>query len=111
MTVALVVCTAVLAMAVLVFVAWREKFRHMMATAHQLTEAEPPKGIARLWRQTVVVTLKTGPAFSGVLWEEGPREIVLRSANGLGMAEKGDNLPVDGELLIYVADIAYMQKP
>lgn len=75
-------------------------------------EPEPePAGIERLVRASIVVTMKTGETFSGVLWEETPREIVLRNAKGLGMAERGEPLPVDGELLIFVDDIAYVQKP
>ena len=70
-----------------------------------------PAGVARLMRETVIVTLKTGEAWQGVLWEDDGRVLVLRNALGLGMAERAENLPVDGELILFVSDIAYAQKP
>lgn len=70
-----------------------------------------PVGIDRMMRETVIVTLKTGEAWQGVLFEDDSRTIVLRNAFGLGMADRGENLPVDGELILFVVDIAYAQKP
>ena len=71
----------------------------------------PPSGIDRLIREQIIVTLKTGEAWQGVLWEDDGRVLVLRNALGLGMAERAENLPVDGELILFVSDIAYAQKP
>lgn len=62
-------------------------------------------------RRQVVVTLKTGDSFSGVLFEVDSESFVLRKAEALGMAAKGENLTVDGELLVLRADIAYIQLP
>lgn len=63
-------------------------------------------------RSKVVVTLKSGDTFGGVLWEHDHRAMVLRGAYLIGGAvERGENLPVDGELLLYVTDVAYWQKP
>lgn len=62
-------------------------------------------------RSKVVVTLKSGETFGGVLWEHDARAMVLRGAYLIGAAERGESLPVDGELLLYVVDVAYWQKP
>jgi small nuclear ribonucleoprotein (snRNP)-like protein len=70
-----------------------------------------PTTVDRLLRSKVVVTLKTGESFGGVLWEHDRTALVLRKTYGVGMAEKDTNLPVDGELLLYLVDIAYVQKP
>lgn len=70
-----------------------------------------PSPVERLTRERLIVTLKSGAAFEGVLWEVDDRALVLRSAVALGAAERGENLPVDGELLLFVADVAHVQKP
>jgi hypothetical protein len=75
-------------------------------------EPAEPVGIDRLYRENVVVTLKSEQAFSGVLFEHNDREVILRGAHGLRMAADGrDNVPIDGEVLIFTRDIAYMQRP
>ena len=58
----------------------------------------------------VVVTLKDGTAFHGVLWETDKQALVLRDAQAL----PGDNqapVGVDGELVVLWADVNYMQRP
>lgn len=59
----------------------------------------------------VVVTLKNGQSFEGVLWAVDAHAWILRDASALGVGEKGTNLPVDGEVLVLAAEIAYAQKP
>jgi hypothetical protein len=76
----------------------------------RLSAPPPAEHVDRLVRESVVVTLKSGGAFDGVLWESGPRGIVLRSATALAVGG-GDPIPVDGELFLFVADVAYIQKP
>lgn len=107
MSVAIVICATVLALAGLVFAGW---LRWLATTAHERFDPSPVT-VDRLVREQVVVTLKTGESFGGVLFEHTDRDLVLRKAHGVGMAEKGENLPVDGELLLYLDDIAYVQKP
>ena len=67
----------------------------------------------RRLRTTVLLTLKTGEAFNGVLWEADKTAYVLRNAS---LASPSTNptpevTAVDGELVILVADVAYMQIP
>jgi len=102
-----VVLFAALIVAAVIVGWWRS---HIFLRAVQ--PAPEPAGIERLYREPVVVTMKTGESFSGLLFEHTDREIVLRGAHGLQMAPDGrDNLPIDGEVLIFIRDIAYMQKP
>lgn len=62
-------------------------------------------------RKRVIVTLKDGHAFDGVLYAADRDAVVLRNAEGVGMGEKQTNLPVDGEVLILRSDVAYLQLP
>jgi small nuclear ribonucleoprotein (snRNP)-like protein len=62
-------------------------------------------------RSRVVVTLKSGASFEGVLAEVDARAWVLRSAQALGVGDHGANVPVDGEVLILVSDVEYAQRP
>jgi hypothetical protein len=59
----------------------------------------------------VVVTLKTGPSFSGVLFKVDDRALILRDTQALGAAHNGDHLAVDGELVLFRTDIEYLQRP
>jgi small nuclear ribonucleoprotein (snRNP)-like protein len=63
-------------------------------------------------RKRVIVTLKSGEAFGGVLFSADSEALVLREAvllevNGTDRAAQ----PVDGELLVLRADVAYLQFP
>lgn len=62
-------------------------------------------------RESVIVTLKTGDSFSGVLYSHDDKALVLRGAEAIGAGEKKTNLPLDGELLVLMADVAWMQRP
>lgn len=62
-------------------------------------------------RSRVLVTLKSGSAFDGVLFEAGRDVWVLRSAQAIGAGDRDTNVPVDGEVLIFTADIEFVQKP
>jgi hypothetical protein len=59
----------------------------------------------------VVITLKTGPSFSGVLFKVDDRALILRDTQALGAAPGGDHLAVDGELVLFRTDIEYLQRP
>lgn len=65
---------------------------------------------ARL-REHVVVTLKTGESFSGVLFSHDNKALVLRGTEALHAGENGGNLPIDGELIALLPDVAYIQRP
>jgi hypothetical protein len=68
----------------------------------------PAEHVDRLVRERVMVTMKSKAAFDGVLWESSPRGLVLVQATA--MTETGA-IPVDGELFLFVGDVAYIQKP
>lgn len=61
-------------------------------------------------RQRVLVTLKDGAAFDGVLFDQDDRAIVLRDSSAVGAGENRTNLPLDGEVILLLPDISYMQR-
>lgn len=63
-------------------------------------------------RRRVIVTLKTGEGFGGVLFSADSEAIVVREATLLdaGATDRAAQ-PVDGELLVLRSDIAYLQFP
>jgi small nuclear ribonucleoprotein (snRNP)-like protein len=66
--------------------------------------------LRRRIRDRVIVTLKSGAAFTGALHEVDRRTIVLRNAKALTAAD-GTAVPVDGELLVSRCDVDYLQRP
>lgn len=62
-------------------------------------------------RERFVVTLKDGAAFSGVLYSSDEKCLVLRDAEAIGAGENRANLPLDGEVLVLLPDVAYLQRP
>lgn len=61
-------------------------------------------------RSTVIVTLKGGTSFRGVLFDHDRDAVVLRNAEHL--VEGADRAtPVDGELLVLLADVLFIQLP
>lgn len=61
-------------------------------------------------RRAVVVTLKTGEGFHGVLFDADPEAIVIR--NCAAVETSGSDrvpVPVDGELVVLRQDVAYLQ--
>ena len=63
------------------------------------------------WRDKVVVTLKTGESFAGVLWSSDKRALVLRNSTALGVGENRADVSVDGEVIVLLADVAFIQRP
>lgn len=61
-------------------------------------------------RRSVVLTLKTGEGFHGVLFDADRAAVVLRNAASIETSGT-DRIPVtvDGELVVLRGDIAYMQ--
>lgn len=55
----------------------------------------------------VIVNLKTGKAFRGVLWQRTREYLLLRQAELLREHEAA--LGLDGEVLIYSAEVEFMQ--
>jgi small nuclear ribonucleoprotein (snRNP)-like protein len=62
-------------------------------------------------RERVIVTLKSGESFAGVLFSHDNKALVLRETEALGVGEKRTNLVLDGELIVLLRDVAYIQKP
>lgn len=62
-------------------------------------------------RRRVLVTLKTGEAFSGVLFSVDRDAVLLREVTAVAYGPKSEDVPVGGEVLILRADIAYLQMP
>ncbi len=59
-------------------------------------------------RRRVVVTLKSGESFAGVL-VEAREALVLRQTEALG--DNRASVPVDGEVLILRSDVSFIQVP
>lgn len=62
-------------------------------------------------RERVIVTTKAGAGFAGVLYSEDGKALVLRETAALAAAEDRSDLPIDGELIVLLADVAYIQRP
>ena len=62
-------------------------------------------------RDQVLVTTHNGSTFSGVLWECDDKALVLRNAAAVGAGPDKSNLPLDGEIVILLFDVAYIQRP
>lgn len=59
-------------------------------------------------RKQVIVTLKDGSAFAGVLFDIDPDIVVLRNTVSIGDEKR---VPVDGEVLLERKEIAFYQVP
>ncbi len=94
MTVAVVVLACVLA--ALTAVLWYRSTHGLLATRR---------------RRSVLVTLKSGESFSGVLMESDAQALVLHQAQALGIGENRTNVAVDGEVVILRPDVAFIQLP
>lgn len=62
-------------------------------------------------RSRVIVTLKSGASFDGVLYAADREAWVLRDATALAAGERGASVPVDGEVLVLAGEIDYAQRP
>lgn len=60
-------------------------------------------------RDAIVNTKRGGPSFRGVIWERRGGYLILRNAEML--KARGESIPIDGEALIPVADIEFVQLP
>lgn len=92
MIVILLACVSIL-LAGCVVVAWRWR----------------PETVARsLVRRRCLLTMKDGESFSGVLWQVDRSMLVLRDA---ASHRPGGEVPVDGLVVVFRADVAYVQMP
>lgn len=58
---------------------------------------------------SVVVTLKSGTTFGGVLYAEDRGAVVLMRAEQIG--DDGIRVPADGEVVLFREDIDFIQRP
>lgn len=66
--------------------------------------------LKRCTRHRVIVTLKSGAAFGGVLYEVDSEALVLKEASVL--EDNGTDrrpVPADGNIVVLRADVDYMQ--
>lgn len=63
------------------------------------------------FRDRVVVTTKTGDSFDGILYSADDKALVLRQASVIGAADDKSDLPLDGELIVLMPDVAWIQRP
>lgn len=57
------------------------------------------------------MTTKAGDSFGGVLYSHDKNAVVLRETRALGAGERSTDLPLDGELILLLPDVAYIQRP
>jgi hypothetical protein len=60
--------------------------------------------------EKVIVTLKQGQAFEGVLWDADDKCWVLRNAEAIGAGKGGGPLSLDGEVLVLTGEILHVQR-
>lgn len=58
-----------------------------------------------------MVTTKSGESFVGILYSFDKAAVVLRQAEAVGAADDKTNLPLDGEVILLLPDIDFMQRP
>lgn len=60
-------------------------------------------------KRTVIVTLKTGEAFRGVLYSSDRDCLVLRDAVAVAYGPNAENVVVEGEAVLLRSNVAYLQ--
>lgn len=81
----------------------------VLVATFALVVAGPGWVTLRRLRRTAVVTLKSGETFKGLLWRTDSRVIVVRNATAVATDGTGGHITVDGELVVFRADVAYVQ--
>lgn len=67
--------------------------------------------LRRSLRDRVLVTLKSGEGFEGVLFRADRRSWELVQAKAVGAGDRGADVPVDGALVIPADNVAFCQRP
>ena len=63
------------------------------------------------FRERVLVNCKSGAVWSGVLYSCDKQTLVLRDVEAVGEGENRSNLPMDGEVIVFFADVEFIQRP
>lgn len=58
-------------------------------------------------KKRVIVNTKTDKSFRGILWKQRPGYLLLKNAELL--EGSGKSVPIDGEVLVYRADVDFVQ--
>ena len=66
--------------------------------------------LRRCLRERVLVTLKSGEGFEGVLYRADRRSWELVQAKAVAAGQNGADVPVDGALIIPASNVAYAQR-
>lgn len=67
--------------------------------------------LRRSLHERVLVTLKSGEGFEGVLFRADRRSWELVQAKAVGAGDRGADVPVDGALVIPADNVAFCQRP
>lgn len=62
-------------------------------------------------KSRVIVTLKSGEAFDGILWSADRDVWILRDATAVQAGPRNQNIAVDGETVLLTSEISYAQRP
>lgn len=62
-------------------------------------------------RDRVLVTTKTGESFDGILYSHDHKALVLRQVAAVAAGENKTDLPLDGEIIVLLPDVAWIQRP
>jgi small nuclear ribonucleoprotein (snRNP)-like protein len=63
------------------------------------------------FREQVIVNTKSGSAWAGVLYSCDKQALVLRNVEAVGEGENRTNLPMDGEIILLLSDVEFVQRP
>jgi small nuclear ribonucleoprotein (snRNP)-like protein len=102
-----VVLTALLVCLTSIELAWLLRPRPQPVVAHE------PERVASVLDERlleyVVVTLKSGTTFGGVLYVEDAGAVVLAKAEHI--KRDGTKVPADGEIVVLRGDVDFIQRP
>lgn len=59
----------------------------------------------------IIVTLKSGNAFAGVLWQHDRDALVLLHGVALKAGPNKEDVAADGETILFRSEIDYVQRP
>lgn len=63
------------------------------------------------YRRRVLVTLKDATTVDGLLWSADSTALVLRLAKVVDDGPGAAPIPLDGELILLLVDVAHIQRP
>lgn len=82
----------------------------VLADRHWPRAPEPVSPIEQRMREHMIVTLKSGDSFGGILWAADAKVWVLREAIAIGASSSQPNVGVDGEVVLPADNVAFAQR-